>query len=252
MLYECADVPQPLIIIPARLRAVRLPDKALALIAGRPMIAHVVARAIAAGVGPVVVATDTDAIAAAAEAAGARVVMTRESHVSGSDRVAEALSIVDPRERHDVVVNLQGDEPEIDPVALRAALMPLDDPAVDIATLAAPLQPAEIADSSAVKATGRLVGPARLHATAFSRAMPPPPTPAWRHVGVYAWRRAALLRFIALPPSEREKTERLEQWRGLDAGMRIDAALVEHAPRGVDTPADLAAVRVRFARGDMA
>lgn len=237
-------------IIPARLRAVRLPEKALAPIAGRPMIAHVVAQAIAADIGLVIVATDTDAIAAAAEAAGARAILTRDDHVSGSDRVAEALGIVDPQGAHEIVVNLQGDEPEIDPAALRAALTPLADEAVDIATLAAPLQPDEIDDPNAVKAAGALLGLLRLHATVFSRATPSPPAKAWRHIGVYAWRRAALLRFVALPPSDREKVERLEQWRALDAGMRIDAALVEHAPRGVDTPADLAAVRARFARGD--
>ncbi len=251
MVYDCADVPQPLVIIPARLRAARLPDKALALIAGRPMIAHVVARAIAARIGPVVVATDTDAIAAEAKAAGATAVMTSEGHVSGSDRVAEALGIVDRAGVHDVIVNLQGDEPEMDPAALRAALTALADPAVDIGTLVSPLQVDDADNPNAVKATGVLLEPVRLHATAFSRAMPAPRTPAWRHIGVYVWRRAALLRFVALLPSEREKAERLEQWRALDAGMRIDAALVEHAPRGVDTPADLAAVRERFARGDV-
>lgn len=238
----------PILIIPARMRSARLPGKPLADIAGRPMIAHVVARALMAGIGPVLVATDDDAIARAAVAAGARVAMTG-NHPSGSDRIAEAVAIADPKRLHDIVVNLQGDEPEIDPAALRAVLEPLADPAVDIATLAAPLLDADRANISAVKLLGTPVGPARVRAIRFARALPlgTAPGTAWRHVGVYAYRRAALEQFVTLPPSANELRERLEQLRAMDAGMRIDAALVAQAHRGIDTPADLAEARERLA-----
>ena len=242
-------MPQPIIIIPARLHSARLPQKALASIAGRPMIAHVVARALAARIGPVIVATDTPAIAAAAQAAGATAVLTHADHPSGSDRIAEALERFDPQGTHEIVVNLQGDEPEIDPAALQAVLAPLTDASVDIGTLAAPLAYGEEDDLNAVKVWGDAVKPQRIEATMFSRRMPATETAVWRHIGVYAYRRAALLRFVALPPSTQERAERLEQWRALEAGMRMDAALVRQAPRGVDTPADLAAVRARFAGG---
>ena len=241
-------MPQPIIIIPARLHSARLPQKALASIAGRPMIAHVVARALAAEIGPVLVATDTPAIAAAAEAAGGVALLTRPDHLSGSDRIAEALEHFDPNGVHKIVVNVQGDEPEIDSEALHALLEPLTDAAVDIGTLAAPLAEGEANNTNAVKVWGHAVGPQRIKATAFSRAMPSA-TEAWRHIGVYAYRRAALMRFVNLPPSPQERMERLEQLRALDDGMRIDVTLVRQAPRGVDTPADLAAVRARFAEG---
>lgn len=241
---------QPILIIPARMRSARLPGKPLADIAGLPMIAHVVARALEAGFGPVLVATDDAAIARAASAAGAEAVMTGE-HATGSDRIAEAVASVDPHRRHDVVVNLQGDEPEADPAALRAVLDPLDDPAVAIATLAAPLLDADRANTNAVKLLGEPLGATRVRAVRFSRALPlgTPPGAAWRHVGIYAYRRAALERFVALPRSRNELRERLEQLRAVDNGMRIDAALVAKAHRGIDTPADLAEVRERFAKG---
>ena len=241
---------RPILIIPARMQSSRLPGKPLADIAGRPMIAHVVARALEAGLGPVLVATDDAAIARAASAAGARAVLTGD-HPTGSDRIAEAVATIDPQRRHDVVVNLQGDEPEADPAALRAVLCPLDDPAVAIATLAAPLLDADRANTNAVKLLGAPLSPMRIRATRFSRALPlgTPPGAAWRHVGVYAYRRAALERFVALPPSHNETRERLEQLRAMDDGMRIDAALVAKAHRGIDTPADLAEARDRFAKG---
>lgn len=241
---------RPILIIPARMQSARLPGKPLADIAGRPMIVHVVARALEAAIGPVLVATDDIAIARAAAGTGAQAVMTG-AHATGSDRIAEAVAKVDPHGHHDVVVNLQGDEPEADPAALRAVLGPLDDPAVAIATLAAPLLDADRANTNAVKLLGEPLGATRVRATRFSRALPlgTPPGAAWRHVGIYAYRRAALERFVALPPSPNERRERLEQLRAMDDGMRIDAALVAKAHRGIDTPADLAEARERFAKG---
>lgn len=244
-------MPHPLLVIPARMAASRLPGKPLADIAGRPMIVHVLARAQAARIGPVLVATDSDAIAAAVTRAGGRAVLTAPDHPSGTDRVAEAVARIDPEGRHDLVVNLQGDEPEIDPDCLRAVLGPLADAGVDIATLAAPIaDPAERADPNVVKVVGTEAGPGRLRALCFTRADAPwGEGLSWRHIGVYAFRRAALARYVALPPSPLEKRERLEQLRALEAGLRIDVALVERSWRGIDTPADLDAARERFARG---
>lgn len=240
---------RPVVIIPARMASQRLPGKALAEIAGRPMIAHVVARARAAAAGPVWVATDSTEIARAAEAAGAAAALTSSGHVSGSDRIAEALAKIDPGGLHDVVVNVQGDEPQIEASAIAAAVALMADPSVDIGTLATPAAPAERGDPDAVKLIGTEIGPGRLRALYFTRAPAPwGEGPTLRHVGLYAWRRDALARFVALPPSALEKRERLEQLRALEAGMRIDAALVEQAARGVDTPADLERVRAIFAQ----
>jgi 3-deoxy-manno-octulosonate cytidylyltransferase (CMP-KDO synthetase) len=240
---------RPVIIIPARFASQRLPGKALADIGGRPMIAHVAARAAAAGVGPVWVATDSSEIAVAAETAGVRATMTAATHRSGSDRIAEALGRIDPDGRHDVVVNVQGDEPLIDPQAIRAALALMDDGAADIGTLAALATPSERDDPNAVKLVGTEIAPGRLRALYFTRASAPSGEgPLLRHIGLYAYRRDALMRFVALPPSPLERRERLEQLRALEAGMRIDAALVDEGARGVDTPADLERVREHFAR----
>ena len=241
---------QPLVVIPARLASQRLPGKALAEIEGRPMIVHVVQRALAAGAGPVWVATDAPEIASAVQAAGGRAVLTSPDHVSGSDRIAEAVAQIDPAGTHDVVVNVQGDEPLIEPQAILAAVALMADRAVDIGTLAAPMDPAERDDPNAVKLVGTQVAPGRLRALYFTRAPAPwGDGPLLRHIGLYAWRRGALARFVAAPPSPLEKRERLEQLRALEMGMRIDAALVEAAARGVDTPADLERVRGIFARG---
>jgi 3-deoxy-manno-octulosonate cytidylyltransferase (CMP-KDO synthetase) len=241
-------MPQPIVVIPARMRSVRLPGKPLADIAGLPMIVHVLNRARAAAIGPVIVATDTLAIAQAVEQAGGHALMTRADHASGSDRVAEAVAAADPTARHDIVVNLQGDLPDFDPDGLRAVLRPFDNPSVDIATLAAPIvDMRERSDPNVVKVVGTPVGANLLRALYFTRSdAPHGEGPSLHHVGVYAFRRAALARFVALPPSPLEQRERLEQLRALEAGMRIDVALVERPWRGVDTPADLAAVRVRF------
>jgi 3-deoxy-manno-octulosonate cytidylyltransferase (CMP-KDO synthetase) len=231
-------MPDAIILIPARMASTRLPGKPLADIAGLPMIVHVLRRAAAAKIGEAVVATDSEAVAAAVEKAGGRAVMTRSDHVSGSDRIYEALAALDPEHRLDIVVNVQGDLPTIDSADIRAALKPLDDPAVDISTLAA-----EITDPAEVKVTGTLVAPGRLRAASFTRADATGPGPHYHHIGLYAYRRAALERFVKLPPSVGEQREKLEQLRALDAGMRIDVVVVNSAPLGVDTPEELAKAR---------
>ena len=240
----------PLVLIPARLAATRLPNKPLADIAGEPMILHVWRRAVEAGIGPVVVATDTPEIVQAVEAAGGLAVLTRPDHPSGSDRLAEALESIDPEGRHDVVVNVQGDLPTIDPAIIGAAIVPLSDRTVDIVTLCAAITDPEEADNpNVVKLVGHEVGPRRLRALYFTRARAPyGPGPLWHHIGLYAYRRKALTRFVALPPGELETREKLEQLRALEAGMRIDAVIVDDLPLGVDTPADLEKARALMQR----
>lgn len=241
---------RPIVVIPARMASTRLPGKPLADIAGVPMIVHVWRRAVEAGIGEVVVACAETAIAEAVEAAGGSAVLTRPEHPSGSDRIFEALVRVDPEGKHDVVVNLQGDLPTVDPTVVRAVLAPLDDPNVDIATLVAPTaEPEERDDPNVVKAvvtlaTGSEVG----RAIYFSRAAVPwGEGPHFHHIGIYAYRRAALTRFVGLPPGVIEQRERLEQLRALENGMRIDAGVVATVPFGVDTPADLERARRMFA-----
>ena len=240
-----------LVLIPARMAATRLPGKPLADIAGEPMIVHVLRRAEAAGIGPVAIATDSEAIIAAVEKAGGRAVMTRTDHATGSDRVFEALQALDPESRVQIVVNVQGDLPTLDPRALRATLAPLADAAVDIATLAAEIvKPEERTNPNIVKVVGSQVLPGRLRALYFTRATAPAGDgPLYHHIGVYAYRRAALARFVALPPSGLERRERLEQLRALEAGMRIDVAIVDTVPLGVDTPQELEAARDRLKSG---
>ncbi|MDE0148324.1 MAG: 3-deoxy-manno-octulosonate cytidylyltransferase [Rhodospirillaceae bacterium] len=237
---------ESLVIIPARLAATRLPDKPLATIAGAPMIVHVWRRAVEADVGPVIVACADRAIAEAVEAAGGEAVMTDPALPSGSDRVHAAAASRDPEGRFDIVVNLQGDLPAIDPALIRASLVPLRDPAVDIATLVVPTaDPAERDNPNVVKAVMSLAeGAAAGRALYFTRAAAPSGAgPVWHHIGIYAWRRPALDRFVGLPPSPLEKREKLEQLRALEAGMRIDAAVADGVPFGVDTPEDLARAR---------
>jgi 3-deoxy-manno-octulosonate cytidylyltransferase (CMP-KDO synthetase) len=238
----------PVVIIPARLAATRLPNKPLADIAGRPMIAHVVERALEADIGPVAVAADSAAIAEALGATRASVVMTRADHPSGTDRIFEALCRLDPDGRHDVVVNVQGDLPTVSPAAIGASLGPLGDPAVAIATIAAEIvRDHERTDPNVVKIVGSPVAERRLRALYFTRATAPSGDgPLYHHIGLYAYRRDALRRFVGLPPSVLEKRERLEQLRALEAGMRIDVALVDEVPLGVDTPADLERARALF------
>lgn len=235
----------PIVVIPARLAATRLPNKPLADIGGRPMIAHVVARALAAGVGPVAVAVDSPRIAAALEQSGAAAIVTREDHPSGSDRIFEALGTLDPDRRHDVVVNVQGDFPTASPEAIAAVLAPLEDEAVAIATLAGEIAlPEERENPNVVKVVGAEVAPGRLRALYFTRATAPwGEGPLFHHCGIYAYRRAALERFVALPQSGLERRERLEQLRALEAGMRIDVAVIDEVPFGVDTPVELERAR---------
>lgn len=240
----------PLVVIPARMASIRLPGKPLAVIAGMPMVVHVLRRALAARIGPVAVACAEPEIAEAVERAGGRAVLTDPALRSGSDRVHAALALLDPAGEHDVVVNLQGDQPAVPPAHLRAVLLPLADPGVDLATLVAPVaSEAEAEAASVVKAAcafaeGQGVAPALY----FSRAAVPwGAGPLWHHIGLYAWRRAALERFVALPESPLERRESLEQLRALEAGMRVACARVEQTSFGVDTAADLEHARAVMA-----
>jgi len=236
----------PILLIPARMASTRLPNKPLAEIAGVPMIVRVWARAVAAGLGPVVVAAGEPQIVAAVEKAGGRAVLTDPDAPSGSDRIWEALGVIDPKGTHDVVVNLQGDLPALDPDQLKTAVWALDKSGADIGTLAAPIaDEVEETNPAVVKAVvawdaGEKLG----RALYFTRA----PVPAgegvlWHHVGLYAYRRDALESFVALPPSPLELREKLEQLRALEAGMRIAVARVDATPLSVDTPADLERAR---------
>jgi 3-deoxy-manno-octulosonate cytidylyltransferase (CMP-KDO synthetase) len=238
-------VSDPLVLIPARMSATRLPGKPLAEIAGEPMIVHVWRRAVAAGIGPVAVAADAPEILQAIERAGGRGVLTRTDHASGSDRIWEAVESLDPDGRHDMVVNVQGDLPTIDPHVIAECITPLADPAVDIATLVATItREEEKTAPSVVKLVGSAVGPGRMRALYFTRATAPwGEGPLFHHIGLYAYRRRSLERFVRLPPSPLETREKLEQLRALEAGMRIDATLVDTVPLGVDTPEDLERAR---------
>lgn len=238
-----------LVLVPSRLGSTRLARKALAPIAGEPMIVHVARRAAAASIGRVVVATDSREILDAVLAAGFEAVMTDESHPSGSDRIFEALRTLDPAGEVDVVVNLQGDLPTVEPETVRAVLRPLEDPACDIATVAVAItDEGDRTDPSVVKVVGSPLSPTRLHALLFTRATAPAGEGAlYHHVGIYAYRRAALERFVALPPSVLEEREKLEQLRALENGLRIDAEIVEAVPLGVDTAEQLEAARAQLA-----
>ena len=235
----------PIVLIPARMGSTRLADKPLADIAGAPMIVHVWRRALEADLGPVLVATDDARIIAAVTAVGGRAVMTRSDHPSGTDRIHEAVEAIDPDGRHDVVVNVQGDLPTVEPRAVRAALSPLDRSEVAIATLAAVIvRDEEKTDPNIVKVVGSDIAPGCLRALYFTRAAAPwGEGPLLHHIGLYVYRRAALRRFVGLPPSRLERREKLEQLRALEAGMRIDVAVVETVPLGVDTAAELERAR---------
>ncbi len=236
----------PIVVIPARMAAKRLPGKPLADINGRPMIVHVLLRALAAAVGPVAVACAEPPVAQAVREAGGIAVLTDPALPSGSDRVHAALAALDPQGAHDVVVNLQGDFPTLAPEHLPRALLPLADAETDIGTLVTPIDDvAELSATSVVKAACVYDGPEEVaRALYFSRAAVPwGEGPYWHHIGVYAWRREALSRFVALPPSGLERREGLEQLRALQAGMRIGCARIAAAPFGVDTPADLERAR---------
>ena len=241
---------KPVVVIPARMASTRLPGKPLADIAGKPMIVQVLDRAREADIGPVIVACAEQEIADAVISAGGNAVLTRSDHPSGSDRVFEAVEKFDPAGRFDAVINLQGDLPGLDPEAILAALDALSEANVDIATLVAEiLNPSELADENAVKAVISMRdGETRGRAVWFSRLKAPwGHGPHYHHIGIYAYRRASLKKFVGLPPSPLELREKLEQLRALEAGMRIDAACVDTVPLGVDTPEDLQRMREFFA-----
>lgn len=247
----------PIVVIPARMASTRLPGKPLANIHGQPMVVHVWRRAREAAIGPVVVACAESAVAIAVQAVGGRAVLTRPDHLSGSDRVFEAVQIVDPAGYHDVIVNMQGDLPTLDSRVLEVVLTVLAKPAVDISTVVAPLtDPCEATDPNVVKAVVGFTTSANPGAVArvlyFSRAaVPGGPGLLFHHIGLYAYRRAALAQFVAWPPSVLEMRERLEQLRALENGLCIKAILVNTVPLEVDTPDDLARARTALAQIDM-
>jgi 3-deoxy-manno-octulosonate cytidylyltransferase (CMP-KDO synthetase) len=236
----------PILLIPARMASARLPGKPLADIAGTPMIVRVWRQAMAARLGPVVVAAGEPEIVAAVERAGGRAVLTDPAAPSGSDRIWAALEGIDPDGAHDVVVNLQGDLPALDPAQIRAVVAALQVSGADIATLAAPIDNDADRDNPAVvKAVAAWNADETLgRALYFTRATAPTGDGTlWHHVGLYAYTRAALARFVALPPSPLERREKLEQLRALEAGMTIAVARVDAPPLSVDTPEDLAHAR---------
>jgi 3-deoxy-manno-octulosonate cytidylyltransferase (CMP-KDO synthetase) len=240
-----------LIVIPARLKATRLPDKPLADIGGEPMIVHVWRRAIEAECGPVVVATDAAEVRDAVRQAGGDALMTRPDHPSGSDRVFEAVLARDPNRKLGAVVNLQGDLPTLDAALVRACLAALSEGDADIGTIAAKIvREEERTDPNVVKAVGTPIGNGSiLRALYFTRATAPyGEGPLYHHIGIYAYRRGALERFVSLPPSPLELREKLEQLRALEAGMRINVGLVDTVPLGVDTPRDLERARELLSR----
>ena len=234
-----------LILIPARMASTRLPGKPLAEIGGKPMILHVLDRANEAGIGTPIVCTDTQEIVDIVRAVGAEAVMTRIDHPSGSDRIWEAVEKADPEKQAEFIVNLQGDLPTIAPELIRASLTPLIRGNADLATLATEItSEEERSNPNVVKAIGTPIGNNLLRALYFTRATAPwGDGPLYHHIGLYAYRRAALERFVSLRPSPLEQREKLEQLRALENGMTIDIAIVETAPLGVDTPQDLEKAR---------
>jgi 3-deoxy-manno-octulosonate cytidylyltransferase (CMP-KDO synthetase) len=236
-----------IVLVPARLASTRLPDKPLALIAGEPMIVHVWRRAMEAELGPVVVACADQEIADAVRHAGGEAVMTSPDLPSGTDRIFEALARIDPEGQFETIVNVQGDLPVLEPDALRRVIEPLDRLGTDLGTLASPTEDEEeVHNPNVVKAVIAFEpeDPTIGRALYFTRATAPSgPGPVYHHIGIYAFRRPALERFCALPPSPLEKRERLEQLRALESGMTIGVSLVETVPFGVDTPADLERAR---------
>ena len=241
----------PVILIPARMGSTRFPDKVLAEIAGAPMIVQVWRRAQEAALGRIVVAAAEPAIVAAVEAVGGEAVLTDPEHPTGSNRIYEALMKIDPAGDHDAIVNVQGDLPTIEPDAIRAAIAPLQRLAVDIATIGAEITiDEERTNPNVVKAVVAIAPGERIgRALYFTRATAPSGEgPLYHHIGLYAYRRAALEEFVALRRGVLEQREKLEQLRALEAGMRIDLALVDTVPLGVDTPADLARARAMLTR----
>ncbi len=245
-------IAETLVLIPARMASTRLPGKPLADICGLPMIVQVAKRAAEANIGRIVVAVDHADIFAAVSSAGFEAVMTRTDHQSGSDRIFEALCKCDPERKAGIIVNVQGDLPTIEADTVRAALRPLENPDVDIATLAVEIaEEADRTNPNIVKVIGSPVSPHRLRALYFTRATAPyGEGPLYHHIGLYAYRRAALERYVAIPPSTLEKRESLEQLRAIEDGSRIDVEIVDSIPLGVDTPADLEKARSILGRAN--
>lgn len=241
----------PIVVIPARLAATRFPGKPLADIWGEPMIVHVWRRAIEAEIGPVIVACGDAEIAEAVSQAGGRAVMTDPQLPSGSDRIWQAVLEIDPREQHDAVINLQGDAPDLRPGEISCVFSPFVDDSVDIATVAVPMTDAEaVTDPNVVKAVAAIPTGARAgRALYFSRApVPANEGPCLHHIGLYAFRRAALARFVSLPEGVLERRERLEQLRALEAGMHMEVVLIDRIPLEVNIPADLDRARAMLDR----
>ncbi|ADY63088.1 MULTISPECIES: 3-deoxy-manno-octulosonate cytidylyltransferase [Rhizobium/Agrobacterium group] len=237
------------VLIPARMASTRLPGKPLADIGGKPMIVQVALRAREAGATRIVVAVDDEQVFSAVKNAGFDVMMTRDDHQSGSDRIFEALQKADPYGNAEYVINVQGDLPTIEAETIRASLRPLENAAVDIATLTVEItDEEEKTNPNVVKVVGSPLSETRLRALYFTRATAPyGDGPLYHHIGLYTYRRAALETFVRLQPSPLEKRERLEQLRALEAGMRIDAEIVHSVPLGVDTPHDLEKARTILA-----
>ena len=236
----------PIILIPARMASARLPDKPLALIGDAAMIIHVARRATEAGIAPVVVAAGDEVIAEAVKKEGFRAVLTPPELPSGSDRCLAALDEIDAQGDYDIIVNLQGDMPDIAPEAICACYEVLASGAADIATLVAPCDEDQKHNPDQVKAVLSQSEERQNHARVlyFSRALVPSGAgEVWGHIGLYAWRRAALMKFSSLPPSRLELRENLEQLRALEAGMAIEAAIIDRPPLSVDSLADLEKAR---------
>ena len=239
----------PIVLIPARMASTRMPGKPLADVAGHPMVVQVLRRAREAGFMRIAVACAEQEIAEAVIAAGGEAVLTDPGHPSGSDRIFEALGVLDPGRAYDVIVNLQGDLPTISPAAIRAVADALNDSTADIATLVAPCAEDDRDNPNVVKAVFGQDAAGTGRALYFTRATAPwGEGPVYHHIGIYAYRRAALERFVALPPSPLEKREKLEQLRALEAGMSIAIAVVDDVPLGVDTPDDLVKARAILMR----
>lgn len=233
------------VLIPARMASTRLPGKPLADIGGKPMIVQVALRAREAGAERIVVAVDDEQVFSAVQNAGFDVMMTRDDHQSGSDRIFEALQKADPYGKAEYVINVQGDLPTIEAETIRASLRPLENTEVDIATLTVEItDEEEKTNPNVVKVVGSPLSETRLRALYFTRTTAPyGDGPLYHHIGLYTYRRSAFETFVSLPPSPLEKRERLEQLRALEAGMRIDAEIVRSVPLGVDTPHDLEKAR---------
>lgn len=236
---------EPIILIPARMGSTRLPEKALAEIAGKPMIVHVAEQAKKAAIGRVIVATDHNDIAKTVKTYGHECIITCGDHKSGSDRIYEALIRLDPEQCYNTILNIQGDLPTITPHEIISTLRPLENNLTDIATLGSKIiETDEKKDPNVVKIIGTPLSQSRLHALYFTRATAPYGNgPLYHHIGIYAYRRKALEQFVSFQPSPLEKREKLEQLRALEHNMRIDVEIIDTTPLGVDTQHDLDRVR---------